>query len=151
MKNTEKCIVVMCSLGAAFTALQMSNYVSRKHHPTPAAVSPEPAQATAPATNPVITASNLDDDFIMKSKTAVSNANLWGAPPPGYGVACDGNGHYAACDTETGGIYASFDEMVRTNYFEATVAAWRVKEIKDAAGNQELNHPSPVVHWKICE
>ncbi len=92
---------------------------------------------------------SIIDDFVMGSATAVSNATLTGKPPEGWRIACDGNGHFAA-RSPSGVVIDGMDCQIRTNEFEAIVAAWRTKEIWDAIPSEfpTLGNAKP---WKDCE
>lgn len=95
----------------------------------------------------------IADDFIMGSETAVSNATFYGAPPKGWSIACDGGKHFApkSPNGETLDLTDCF--TIRTNRFEAIVAAWRVKEIWDepAPPNSAGLPTHSSIQWQDCD
>lgn len=95
----------------------------------------------------------LSEDFIMGSWTAVSNATHFMSPPDGWAVVCDDSGHYAARspDGYVVDIKSDYTKYVRTNYFEATVVAWRTKEIWDTPRPPMGTIEHSGFNWKECD
>lgn len=85
--------------------------------------------------------------FVMGELNAVSNAIYHcKQPPEGWTIVCDGQSHYAAKN------YIVCDETwdVRTNEYEAVVAAWRIKAIWDAQRETvHKYHANP--KWHQCD
>lgn len=91
---------------------------------------------------------SLVKDFVMGEPNAVSNAIYHcKQPPEGWSIVCDGKGHYAPKHA------IALECDVRTNEYEAVVAAWRDKAIWDAP--HEPVTPAvlgePKYQWHQCD
>lgn len=87
------------------------------------------------------------EDFVMGSKTAVSNATKYQAPPPGWYIMCDDHGNYAPANSGQV-IDRPTDSMIRRSSFEAIVAAWRIKEIWDSPLPEKMRSTNV---WHDCD
>lgn len=115
-----------------------------------ALTAPRHRSIPAPHSEPVAPkrAPTLYEDFVMGSKTAVSNATKHQSPPPGWYIVCDDHGNYAPASG--GHVFdRPSDSMIRKSSFEAIVAAWRVKEIQDSPLPAVMDHRTNV--WHDCE
>lgn len=99
----------------------------------------------------------LAKHFITGDFASVSNAFVHDAPPEEWQIFCDGRGHYVPAHhgyvVETHDMFGNDNITVRTNRFEAIVAAWRLKGIWDENDREEAAHPKPVVpaiQWSEC-
>lgn len=98
----------------------------------------------------------IDEDFIMGSTTAVSNAMLHNGPPEGWDIVCDNFGNYSPRNgTSVIGHYddmklGNHNETIRTSRWEAVVASWRLKEIWDAP-KPEFSGFNTTNQWHVCD
>lgn len=84
----------------------------------------------------------------MSDLGAVSNATFFAKPPDDFYVVCDDTEHYAVVRGSDMNLYdIPSCDMVRTNRFEAIVAAWKIKSILEG------QHPAPHTTnlWKLCD
>jgi hypothetical protein len=88
-------------------------------------------------------------DFITMSPTATSNAALVGKPPAGFIIVCDHEGHYSVA--KDGFVFTGSDEFVRTNEYEAIVAAWIIKEVQDEKSKTLKPTKGQLIHWEACD
>lgn len=96
-----------------------------------------------------------EEDFVMMSATAKSNAAYFGKPPEGWDVVCDDQGRYAPRHLSKwkpgGGYVIDSSIYIRTNLNEGIIAAWRVKEVWDGIDAEARTNPKPPINWKPCE
>ena len=69
---------------------------------------------------------SIEQDWVMGSPSAVSNAMYFGVPAPGYSVGWATNHTFAPM---RGGQPLTYNSMVRRSYWQALVATWRDYEV----------------------
>lgn len=158
MKKYIPEIVVISAVVALALALTISLKRGYERHKARIALVEQPKPKRTIATKVVsngvpftINRPSTADDFYLGSLTAISNATFANQPPQGWSIVCDDSGHYAA-RSPYGTVLDNNLETnghIRTNYFEAVVVAWRVKEIWDTP--REEPRPRSGYTWKECD
>lgn len=69
----------------------------------------------------------IDDDWVMGSPTAVSNAMYFGVSAPGYTVGYATN--HTFCPMKNG-VPLTYNSMIRPSYWQAMVGTWREYEVQ---------------------
>jgi hypothetical protein len=117
--------------------------------------SPEPfTQKNITEANPTNAAAFVrPSDFYLSSAHAISNALFFQAPPEGWDLVCDRNGHWCPRKGDhVWDIQDGYSTTSRTNEFEAIITAWRSKEIIDTPfqfHTPEVPHSTNV--WQECK
>jgi hypothetical protein len=83
------------------------------------------------------TTTYTEDDWVMNSRSAVSNANYFGDVPPGLSIATDDHGRFVPM--RYGAFRTELPCLIRTNLYEAKVACWRIYEV--------CPDPAPAPAW----